>query len=52
MGVVSMGMNLGVVLGPTVFGMLVQSMGWATAGYWLIPVSLLGFVAAWLVKVR
>jgi MFS family permease len=52
MGVVSMGMNLGVVLGPTLFGMLVQSMGWVNAGYWLIPVSLLGFVTAWLVRVR
>ena len=52
MAVVALGMNLGVVLGPTLFGMLVQSLGWATAGYWLVPVSLLGFVAAWLVKVR
>ena len=40
------------VLGPLLLGLLVQSMGWVSAGYWLIPVSLIGFVASWLVKVR
>ena len=38
--------------GPILFGTLVESAGWATAGYWLSPVCLLGFVAGWLVKVR
>jgi nitrate/nitrite transporter NarK len=52
MAVVSLGMNLGIVLGPLLFGMLVQSLGWVSAGYWLIPIGLLGFVASWLVKVR
>jgi predicted MFS family arabinose efflux permease len=52
MAVISLGMNLGIVLGPLLVGLLVQTMGWVSAGYWLIPVSLLGFVASWLVKVR
>jgi predicted MFS family arabinose efflux permease len=52
MAVVSLGMNLGIVLGPSVFGVLVQTMGWVSAGYWLIPISLLGFVASWMVRVR
>jgi predicted MFS family arabinose efflux permease len=52
MAVVSVGMNLGIVVGPTAFGILVERMGWANAGYWLIPVSLLGFGASWMVKVR
>lgn len=52
MAVVSLGMNLGVVLGPLLVGALVQAVGWVSAGYWLIPVSLLGFAASWLVRVR
>ncbi len=52
MAVVSLGMNLGIVLGPLLFGSLVQMMGWVSAGYWLIPVSLLGFAAGWMVRVR
>ena len=52
MAVVSLGMNLGIVLGPLLVGLLVQTIGWVSAGYWLIPISLIGFVASWLVKVR
>ena len=52
MAVVSLGMNLGIVLGPSFFGVLVQTIGWVNAGYWLIPISLLGFVASWMVRVR
>ena len=52
LAVVALGMNLGIVIGPIFFGMLVEIMGWAMAGYWLIPFCILGFVAAWMVKVR
>jgi nitrate/nitrite transporter NarK len=52
LAVVSLGQNLGMVIGPVLFGLFVESMGWAAAGYWLIPVCLLGFVAGWMVKVR
>jgi predicted MFS family arabinose efflux permease len=52
LAVVALGMNLGIVIGPILLGMLVETMGWAMAGYWLAPVCLLGFVAAWMVKVR
>jgi nitrate/nitrite transporter NarK len=52
LAVVSVGQNLGMVIGPILFGLLVETMGWATAGYWLIPICILGFVAAWMVKVR
>jgi hypothetical protein len=43
---------LGMVIGPILFGMLVETMDWAAAGYCLIPVCILGFVAGWMVKVR
>jgi hypothetical protein len=39
-------------VGPILFGNLVERLGWAVAGYWLIPVCILGFLAAWRVKVR
>jgi MFS family permease len=52
LAIVALGQNLGMVIGPILFGRFVESMGWTTAGYWLIPVCILGFVAAWMVKVR
>ena len=52
MAVVALGQNLGMFIGPMLFGALVESSGWAVAGYWMIPILLLGFVAGWLIKVR
>jgi predicted MFS family arabinose efflux permease len=52
MAVIAMGINLGFVVGPFLFGLLVQTMGWTSAGYLMLPVALLGFVAAWFVDVR
>jgi hypothetical protein len=46
------GQNLGMFIGPAVFGGLVESIGWVTAGYLLIPVCFAGIIAGWLVKVR
>jgi nitrate/nitrite transporter NarK len=52
MAVVAVGQNLGMFIGPMMFGALVESSGWAVAGYAMIPVLLLGFVLGWLIKVR
>jgi MFS family permease len=52
LAVVALGQNLGMVIGPILFGMLVETMDWAAAGYCLIPVCILGFVAGWMVKMR
>ena len=52
MAVIAMGINLGFVVGPFLFGLLVQTVGWTSAGYWMVPVALLGCVAAWFVDVR
>jgi MFS family permease len=49
---VMVGQNLGMFIGPVLFGSLVEWLGWVTAGYILIPICILGFVAAWKVKVR
>ena len=52
LGVVSLGTNLGVLLGPVLVGWLVESNGWGSVPYLLVPVALLGVLAGWLVKVR
>jgi MFS family permease len=52
MGVVALGQNLGMVIGPAMFGKLVDSIGWAAAGYALIPVAAIGVVAVLLARVR
>jgi nitrate/nitrite transporter NarK len=52
MAVVGVGQNLGMFLGPAIFGALVETSGWAVAGYWMIPALAIGLLAGWLVKVR
>jgi MFS family permease len=52
LAVVMVGQNLGMFIGPVLFGRMVESLGWVNAGAFLIPFCLLGFVAAWLVRVR
>ena len=52
LAVVMFGQNLGMFIGPIMFGNLVERLGWVTAGYAMIPFLVLGFVAGWMVKVR
>jgi MFS family permease len=51
-GVVTL-QNLGLLLGPVMFGRIVQVSGnWALAGYAMIPITLTAVVVGWLVDVR
>jgi MFS family permease len=52
LAVIMVGQNLGLLIGPVLFGSFVRDLSWVAAGYTLIPVCLLGFISAWLVKVR
>lgn len=52
LAVILVGQNLGQLIGPVLFAALVDIQGWAAAGYWMIPICLLGFLTGWLVKVR
>lgn len=52
LAVVLVGQNAGQLIGPVLFGELVQGFGWAVAGYMMIPFCLLGFISGWMVKVR
>ena len=51
MAVVMMGQNLGMLLGPIVFGWIVESTGsWSVAFWGLAPISLIGAVLGWVAK--
>jgi MFS family permease len=52
LAVIMLGQNLGTLIGPVLFGELVKTQGWVSAGYWMILVCLIGFLAGWRVKVR
>ena len=52
LAVVLIGQNAGNLVAPVLFGELVSSLGWAAAGYAMIPVALVGFACGWLVRVR
>lgn len=52
LAVVLIGQNLGQLLGPILFGEIVERSSWAMAGYLMIPFCLVGFISGWMVKVR
>jgi MFS family permease len=52
MAVLALGQNLGMFIGPIMFGKLAESVGWAGAGYALIPVCATGVIAVCLAKFR
>ena len=52
LAVISIGQNAGQLVGPIMFGAVVQNWGWAAAGYMIIPICIIGFVSGWFVKIR
>lgn len=53
MSVAAVGQNIGMYIGPALFIRIQESSGsWATAGYWMIPICVLGILATSLIKVR
>ena len=53
MAVIQIGQNSGMLLGPLVFGWMVESMGgWPSAFWTLAPVSGLGAIAGWIAKMK
>jgi MFS family permease len=53
MSVAALGQNMGMYIGPTLFIRIQEAAhSWAAAGYWMIPVCLVGVVATCLIKVR
>jgi MFS family permease len=52
MALLALGQNLGMFIGPIMFGRLAESLGWTGAGYILGPVSAISVIAVWLAKFR
>jgi len=52
LAVILLGQNLGQLLGPILFGEIVERSGWVMAGYMMIPFCLVGFISGWMVKIR
>ena len=52
MAILLLGQNVGQLFGPVLFGSLVLSSGWASAGLWLVPICLLAFLSGRQVRVR
>jgi len=53
MAVIQIGQNSGMLLGPLVFGWMVESMGgWQIAFWALAPVSAIGAIAGWMAKMK
>jgi MFS family permease len=52
MSVAAVGQNVGMYFGPTIFSRIQEVQGWAAAGYWMIPVCIVGIVATYRIKVR
>ncbi len=52
MGVAALGQNVGMYIGPVLFGFLLEKVPWTTAGYLMIPVCAIGIITAWMAKIR
>jgi MFS family permease len=59
MSVAAVGQNIGMYIGPALFpriqaayGPFIDVQAWATAGYWMIPICLVGIIATCFIKVR
>jgi len=59
MGVAAVGQNIGMYIGPSLFpriqaayGAIIDVPAWAAAGYWMIPICLIGLIATLFIKVR
>jgi MFS family permease len=53
MSVAALGQNIGMYIGPSLFIRIQVATGsWATAGYWMIPVCIIGIIATLRIKVR
>jgi hypothetical protein len=53
MSVAALGQNIGMYIGPKLFiGIQQATDSWAVAGYWMIPVCVVGIIATCMIKVR
>jgi MFS family permease len=52
MSVAAVGQNIGMYIGPSLFPRIMAVHGWEAAGFWMIPICLVGIIATCFIKVR
>lgn len=52
LGVAAFCQNLGMFIGPALFGQLVEVTGFAMAGYLMVPICIAAIICTWLAKIR
>jgi MFS family permease len=53
MSVAALGQNIGMYIGPTLFIRIQEAtQSWAVAGYWMIPICIIGILATCFIKIR
>jgi MFS family permease len=52
MSVAAVGQNLGMYIGPKLFPRIQVAQSWEAAGYWMIPICVIGIIATLCIKVR
>jgi MFS family permease len=52
MAILTMGLAVANVVAPITFGYLVEAVGWATAGWVLVPLTLIGAWLSWRIRIR
>jgi MFS family permease len=52
LGVAALGQNVGMFIGPALFGRLLETVSWTAAGYLMIPVCAVAVIAGCLAKIR
>lgn len=52
MAILALGQNAGMAIGPFLFGMFAQNISWSAAGYFTVPVILIGAFLASRIKVK
>jgi MFS family permease len=52
LGVAALGQNVGMFIGPAMFGKLLETTSWVMAGYLMIPVCIIALIAASMAKIR
>jgi predicted MFS family arabinose efflux permease len=52
MSVAIFGQNIGMYISGQLFPRIQAAAGWEAAGYWMIPICLIGIIATFFIKVR
>jgi predicted MFS family arabinose efflux permease len=52
MSVAAVGQNIGMYIGPSLFPRIMAAQGWEWAGYWMIPICVVGIIATLCAKTR